>query len=290
MKLRKLVVPVMVVAGILAVGATGLTVKSLTDRRTIIYENKDNVVESNALKSDIEKNGITASPIIYSNILIGGKYGNSIIDAKTFLNGNARKNIEISAFNHLGRMGIFKIKEYKNIGNGKVYAVNTISNSKQEYVAVEGDKQIANRYFKEIKSEAKITEAKKTVKSATSKYMLPNNSVQIQRIVGVSLTKETSGQVIIATSTSETSKDGVYSAIVYKEDGKAPTLVKLYYARKRAELLKNWPVYDLKFACDLNEDGVYELIIEEVTENSVEINVLELRKDKKFYQVISQKM
>ncbi len=287
MRLRKLVMPMLIIIGIFFIGGVSLFAKGLLGRKTIIVENKDDVVEASALKEEVKDNVLTASPIIYTNILIGGKYGNSIIDAKTYLDGNTRTGIQISAFNENGRMGLFKLKGYKPVSTDVTLVETSINNTRQEYVAVEGDKQIANRYFSVLKDENTIKEAEKTVKKAISKYLLPNNSIQIQKVVGLSITKETSGKVIIATSKQDTVKKGVYSVAIYQEENKAPQIIKLYYARNQKALLSNWPVYDLKFACDLNDDEKYELILEEVTESKVKIDIMEYR-DNKFYQVVQQ--
>lgn len=290
MKLRKFIVPFYILLGVIIISGVLLLVKGLSDRKTIIYENIDQVEEVNSLKTEEKEKAANATPIIYSNVLIGGKYGESFINAKTFIENNKKEDIQISAFNSNGKMGLFTLKSYRNLKEGITTAITTVSNPKQEYVAVAGDMQIANRYFTKLTSKKDINNAEKTVKKALFKYLMPNSSVNIIKVLGVSIEKETIGELIVATSKDESSDKGVYSAVIYKEQGKSPVIVKLYYAKNEKSVLKNWPVYDVKFVCDLNDDGVYEIILEEVTESKISYSVMEYRKDNKFYQVLKESM
>ncbi|MEG2485039.1 MAG: hypothetical protein RSB51_06165 [Clostridia bacterium] len=278
----KKILPLILVIAILTVLTVGIGIYYTNSRDIIKYENKKDV------ETDLDK-AKKSSPIILSNLVLGAKYNNTWIDAKTFFANNAKENVDISTFTERGKMGTFQIKSYICGKNSEIYAKTSILNNQDVYIAVEGDKDITNRQMESVDVKKDLEENKKIVKKALFRFALRNKTVDIKKVYNVSIRPETVGKIIVANSAKSAKDKGAYSSVIYVEEGKAPEVIKMSYIRSIKKYSATWPIYDVKFVCDLNDDNTYEVVIEEITEKYASYSVNEKKGDK-FYQVLKEKI
>ena len=276
MRLKKFI-PLIVVFVILIVGACGAFAYYITSRQTIEYCKVDG---RKASKNEAKN----SSPVIVNNILVGATYKNKWVDADSFFENSPKSPIKISTFIDAGKTGAYDVKEYRKNPDGhkEIFVDTTYKNFKSEYVAVAGEaEEIMQRKLEELDKD-NYKEYEKYISKALRKLAVPNKTVKIRHVYDCELYEGTRGELVVATSKSQREK-GIYSAICYVENGKS-TLIKLSYIK---DLTKSalWPMYDVKFMCDLNKDNKYEIVVEEVTEFDVKYSVLEKRNND-FVEVI----
>lgn len=226
----------------------------------------------------------SVTPIIINNVVIGGVTDQHkwITKDNMYSKANISKGAEIDMYSNEGRMGTFEIysvSEDKN--NNLLYTIPLKNIADQEYIAIGSAKQnIMNR---EMVAFEPTKQDEKYVRQALGKYRLLNNSVKINEVYEVYLEANQKVRLISATSYGK-NIFGVYSVVVAVKENES-NIVKYSYV-KNTESSVNWPVYSIKFACDLNADDSYELVIQEAREHSMKYSILENRKDK-YYEVLS---
>lgn len=225
----------------------------------------------------------SVNPIIINNVLVGGVTDKDKWVTKENMSSklNISKGTEIDMYSQKGKMGTFEtysVSEDKKNNITYILPLKTIAN--QEYIAIGNKEQ--NIMIREMKKSESTDADKDSVKKALGKYRLLNNTIKIIEVYDVYLTEDKNTRIISATSSGKNTF-GVYSAVVAVSQDKC-NIVKYSYV-KNTESSVNWPVYSIKFACDLNNDNKYELIIQEARERSMKYSILENRKDK-YYEVL----
>lgn len=225
----------------------------------------------------------SVNPIIINNVLVGGVTDKDKWVTKENMSSklNISKGTEIDMYSQKGKMGTFEtysVSEDKKNNLTYILPLKTIAN--QEYIAIGNKEQ--NIMIREMKKSESTDADKDSVKKALGKYRLLNNTIKIIEVYDVYLTEDKNTRIISATSSGKNTF-GVYSAVVAVSQDKC-NIVKYSYV-KNTESSVNWPVYSIKFACDLNNDNKYELIIQEARERSMKYSILENRKDK-YYEVL----
>ncbi len=279
MRLKK-IMPLIVVFIILVIGVIGAFSVYFITRQNIVYE-KINTQSENISKNEAKN----SSPIVINNILLGARYKDKFVSANKFYDNSPKNPVKISTFIEGGKTGAYDLNNYKKNpdGHGEIFVETTYKNFKSEFIAVTGEsEEIMQR--KLDKEEIK-PEHKEIVKKNLNKLLVPNKTVKVRNVYRCELEEGKTGSIIVATSEKEKEK-GVYSAVIYVEEGKSQ-IIKLNYI-KDVKKAATWPLYDVKFVCDLNGDNKYEVIIEEVTEFDVKYSVME-KKGKSFFEVLSAK-
>lgn len=275
-KTKKLV-PVM----ILLITILAISIAFLVYVHTQNYITVENIDKSSSkIKSDEVS---LVSPIIINNVVVGGvtDKGKFVSKDNMFGKANISKGAEIDMYSKTGKMGTFEIYSTSEDGERKIsYAMPLADVSDEEYIALgKSDNNIMIRQMVKVdKSENDI----KSVKKALGMYKLLNNTVKVNEVYEVYLGKDQKSRVITATSTGK-NIFGVYSVVVVAKGNNAE-IVKYSYV-KNTESSVNWPIYSIKFACDLNNDDSYELVIQEARELTMKYSILE-NKNNKYYEVI----
>ncbi len=250
----------------------------------IYTQNYINIEYIDKAGSKIEEENVTnVSPIIINNLVVGGitdngKWVNKEITTKK---ANILKGTELDLYNAKGKMGTFEIySSSHNMEKNLSYVMPLTDIKNEEYIAVnKKDTNIMVRSLTKIEPSEKD---KKSVKKALGKYRLFNNTVKVNEVYEVYLENGQKTRLVSATSSGKNTF-GVYSVIVAVTPNKY-TIVKYSYV-KNTESSINWPIYSIKFACDLNNDDKYELVIQEARELTMKYSILENRENK-YYEVI----
>ena len=236
--------------------------------------------ESMNIKSD---EVISVSPIIINNVVVGGVSDNGkwLSKDNMFGKANLTKGSEIDMYNLDGKMGTFEIYSVSHDSEKEItYAVPLKDIVGQEYVAV--SKSDNNAMIRKLVKITPTDVDEKYVKKALGKYKLFNNTVKVNEVYEGYLGGDVKTRLITATSNGK-NRFGVYSIVLYVQDDRCK-IIKYSYVKNTKSAI-DWPVYSIKFACDLNYDGNYELIIQETRELKMKYSVLEFKKDK-YYEVM----
>jgi len=225
----------------------------------------------------------SVSPIIINNVVVGGvsDKGKWLSKDNLFGKANIVKGAELDMYNITGKMGTFEIYSVtKDDKKDITYAVPLKDIMDEEYIGVA--KSEANVMTRAL---TRITPTEKDeiyVKKALGKYRLLNNTVKVNEVYEAYLGTDQKTRIISATSTGD-NKLGVYSVVVFVKGSRAE-IIKYSYV-KNTESSINWPVYSIKFVCDLNNDDNYEIVLQEARELTMKYSIMEYNKNK-YYEVI----
>ena len=274
---NKKMVPILIILATLLVISAALLVYIYTQNYiTVEYVDK----ASNNVKSD---EVTSVSPIVINNVLVGGvsDKGKWLSKDNLFGKANISKGTEVDMYGQKGKIGTFEIYSVsRNDEKGITYAIPLKDLADEEYVAI--SKSEDNVMIRGLTKLEVSDEDKKYVKKALGKYRLFNNTVKVNEVYETYLNSDQKTRIISATSSGK-NNFGVYSVVVYVEGNNA-RIMKYSYV-KNTESSINWPVYSIKFACDLNKDGSYEVILQEARELTMKYSIME-RRGNKYYEVI----
>lgn len=250
----------------------------------VYTQNYINVEYIDKAASKVKSEDVSSvSPIIINNVVVGGVSDKGKWLSKDNMYGKANiiKGTEVDMYGKSGKMGTFEIYSISEDAERNItYAIPLTDISDQEYIAI--DKADTNAMIREMVKLEFTEDDVKAVKKALGKYRLLNNTVKINEVYEVYLDTDQKTRIISATSSGKNTF-GVYSVVVCVK-GNDSDIVKYSYV-KNTESSINWPVYSIKFACDLNNDDSYELIIQEARELTMKYSILEFKKNK-YYEVI----
>ncbi|MCX8074785.1 MAG: epoxyqueuosine reductase QueH [Clostridia bacterium] len=242
-----------------------------------VDENAKNVSNDTAKKS---------LPIVVNNIIVGAVYEKKWISAeKYYFNSTGKQNTEVDVYNKTGKAGTFKLNEMKQNSDYSMYTSTTSLNKADEYFAIGKTSNIV--MLQPIRKSTVTEKDKNDVKKALGIYSLFNSTVKINEIYDVSLNNNEQGKIISATNSTK-NIFGVYSIIFYISNTGKIQIIKYNYV-KNTKNASDWPIYSLKFVADLNNDGMNEAIIQEITEFNVKYDIIEYR-TKGFYEVLSSNL
>lgn len=250
----------------------------------IYTQNYINIEYIDKSAGKIKSEDVTSvSPIIINNVVVGGVSDKGKWLSKDNLYGKANitKGAEIDMYSLSGKMGTFEIYSVsRDNENNITYAVPLKDVMDEEYIGV--SKSEKNIMIRELTKIAPTEKDEKYVQKALGKYRLLNNTVKVHEVYEGYLTTEQKTRIICATSTGD-NKFGVYSVVLFVKGDKAE-IIKYSYV-KNTESSINWPVYSIKFACDLNNDENYEIVIQEARETTMKYAIMEYNNNK-YYEVI----
>ncbi len=274
---RKKLIPILILFIAILVISVALLIYIYTQNYiTVEYIDKSS---SNVSSEDVS----SVSPIIINNVVVGGvsDKGKWLSKDNLFGKANVSKGAEVDLYGTSGKMGTFEIYSTSyDQDKGITYAVPLKDLSNEEYIATsKSEDNIMQRNLTKVEA---TSQDEKYVKKALGKYRLFNNTVKVNEVYEVYLNQEQKTRIISATSSGK-NNFGVYSAVIYVNGNKAK-IMKYSYV-KNTESSINWPVYSIKFACDLNKDGNYEVILQETRELTMKYDIMEYRNNK-YYEVI----
>ena len=274
---NKMMIPVIILLFVILAISVALLIYVYTQNYiTVEYIDR---ASSKAKSDDVT----SFSPIIINNVVVGGvsDKGKWLSVNNMYEKATITKGTEIDMYSKSGKMGTFEIySTSEDTERNITYAIPLKDIAQKEYIAtIKTDKDVMVREMAEI--EATETD-EKYVKKALGKFRLLNNTVKVNEVYEVYLDSDQKTRIISATSCGN-NLFGVYSVIVAVKGNNA-SIVKYSYV-KNTESSINWPVYSIKFACDLNNDDSYELVIQEARELTMKYSILENRNDK-YYEVI----
>lgn len=274
---RKKLIPILVLLIAILVISVALLIYIYTQNYiTVEYIDKSS---SNVSSEDVS----SVSPIIINNVVVGGvsDKGKWLSKDNLFGKANVSKGAEVDLYGTSGKMGTFEIYSTSyDQDKGITYAVPLKDLSNEEYIAT--SKSEDNMMQRSLTKVEATSQDEKYVKKALGKYRLFNNTVKVNEVYEVYLNQEQKTRIISATSSGK-NNFGVYSTVIYVNGNKAK-IMKYSYV-KNTESSINWPVYSIKFACDLNKDGNYEVILQETRELTMKYDIMEYRNNK-YYEVI----
>ena len=279
MKKRKtnklIIVLLIVIFSIIIISGVLYLIYSLSGNYTKI-EYVDNSY-LNTDKDDVKDSNI----IIINNIVLGAYKGNKWISGLNYYNlGDNKSDIEVDMFSENKLLGTFKTASLKRYNNSVIYTTIARNGMPEKYLALSSSNE-----FRIIPGMTKIDATKddeKYVKEAIGSYKMLNGSVNISEVYLTNI-NQTTDKIICATS-KNSNMLGVYSAVIYVTEN-IPHIIKYAHVRntKNADL---WPVYSLQFVMDINKDSKPEIILQETTGKTTSYEVLELREDYNFYEVL----
>lgn len=246
----------------------------------VVYVNVDE-----SAKNATENESKSSTPIIVNNVVLGGVYNGKFVSLdKYFLYSTNKKDYDIDMYSSEGKIGEYKINSIYNQEKASVvYVSTTKENLSSEYVAV--GKGASNIVTNNIYETVANDEDFKVAKKSLGLYRFLNSSLSINKVYETNI--ENGVKIRILCITNEPKKSiGAYSAIVVYDQltGKS-NCIKYNYVRdvKNAE---EFGINSLKFVCDLNGDGINEIIIQETKEFKVKYSVMTYKKNK-FYEVLA---
>ena len=273
--MKKKFIPIVIIISILIIVSVVLFLIYTFSGNYISYGAVDTTAESATL-SDAKD----ANIIIVNGIVVGGNKDGRWINADKMYEINKNlESIEVNMFSENKMYGVYNTASLKKYKSDVVYTTLAKDNLPSSYLAQSSNASTNMPGMTKLDVES---EDEKYVKEALGSYKIINNTVKITESYFTNI-KSNSDKIICAVSAKK-SIFGAYSAVVYVNNKKA-TLVKYTYV-KDTNNANRFPVYSLKYVKDLNEDGVSEIVLEEVTGNDVSYSVLELRQNK-FYQVLN---
>lgn len=252
-------------------------------RPQVVNENMNESAKE--VSEDVARN---AKPIVVNNLLVGALYDKTWVSAdQYYLKSQSKNGTEMSLYNQNGRSGTFTIQDVQKAGAGStIYITTTSSNMADEYFAI--PKTDIDVMPKPASKEVNVNEQDiDDVKKALGWRRILSGSVKISSVYNVNLNGEGNGRIICATNESGKGT-GAYSAVIYVNPQGKAQCVKYNYVRDLSKA-SDWPVYSFKFATDINQDGNYELIIQETKEFDVDYDIVEY-KDHTFNEVLSGTM
>ncbi len=218
------------------------------------------------------------SPIIINNVVMGGVTDKGNFVKKAILDSKNRveKGIEIDMYSLDGKLGTYEIYNVSYDEKREITHVLPLKEKvAEEYIAIgKSENNLMSRTVKKV--EVKKSD-KKNAKKALGKYRLFNNTIKIHEAYETKLTKDRNVRIISITSSGKNTF-GVYSAIICIEENNAE-IIKYSYVKNTKSSIR-WPIYSFKFACDLNNDGKYELIIQEARELTMKYCIMEHQKNR----------
>ncbi|MDD2627965.1 MAG: hypothetical protein PHR25_03270 [Clostridia bacterium] len=271
-KKTKKLIPIIIILFTVLAASTALLIYIYTQNYiTVEYFDK---TSDKITSEEVSK----VNPIIINNIIMGGVTDKGSFVKKDILDSKNKveKGMELDMYSLGGKIGTYEIY---NVSYDEKREITHVMPFKEklveEYIAIQkSDDNIMPRTVK--KFEVKKTDIK-DAKKALGKYRLFNNTVNVHEAYETKLTKDRSVRIISVTSSGENTF-GVYSAIIAIEGDNAQ-IIKYSYVKNTKSSVK-WPVYSFKFACDLNNDGKYELVIQEARELTMKYCIMEYQKNK----------
>lgn len=248
-------------------------------KNNIVFERIDTTAKE--VTDDVVKN---STPIIVNNVVVGATYNKQWVAQESYYFRNESKNnIDIDVYTSEGKKGKYKVTEQiKDDTSPSVIAKTTNPDLTSEFLAVtSSDKNIMTNPATKIDNVT--NEDIETVKDALGIYKIFNSSVKINSIYNITL--DSSNRGLIYCVTNEPGTSDAYSAVIYVSNTGDKQIIKYNYINNTKDS-SNWPIYDFKFIADFNQDGVNEIVLQEIKEFDVDYDIIEY-KDKKFTEVLS---
>lgn len=242
------------------------------------------VVTSDISKDVSDDEAKMSTPIIVNNLLFGGVYNKKFVSLeKYYLHSNNKKDFEILMYGNDGKIGEYKISNiYKSSNNNTVNVTTSKENLILEYYATEKKNTNALNKLIEVSANSNDLEISK---KAIGLYRILNTSMKVSKVYETNIYG--TNKIRIISVTSEPKKGmGAYSALIaYDTYTKKATCIKYNYVRNKNKS-ENFGILCVKFVCDLNSDGVNEIIIQDTKEFNTKYSIMKYEKGK-YVEILS---
>ena len=251
----------------------------------LVNNNITYVLSDNSAKDVLEDEAKNSTPIIVNNTMLGGMYDKKFVSLeKYYLYSINKKDFEITMYGTNGKIGDYLISSISKSSSNDT-TVNVLTSKENlilEYYGLDKKNQSALNILKEVdQNDYDISVSKK----ALGLYRILNSSIKVSKVYEADIYK--TGKVRLISITNEPKKGmGAYSALIAYDTytGKADC-IKYNYVRNKNKA-QDFGIITLKFVCDLNSDGINELIVQDTKEFSTTYSIIEYR-DGKYVKILS---
>lgn len=251
----------------------------------LVNNNITYVLSDNSAKDVLEDEAKNSTPIIVNNTMLGGLYDKKFVSLeKYYLYSINKKDFEITMYGTNGKIGDYLISSISKSSSNDA-TVNVLTSKENlilEYYGLDKKNQSALNILKEVdQNDYDISVSKK----ALGLYRILNSSIKVSKVYEADIYK--TGKVRLISITNEPKKGmGAYSALIAYDTytGKVDC-IKYNYVRNKNKA-QDFGIITLKFVCDLNSDGINELIVQDTKEFSTTYSIIEYR-DGKYVQILS---
>lgn len=255
---------------------------------TIIYMAVNNNVSYSKIDSSAKNvssdEAKSSTPIIMNNVLLGAVYNQKFVSVdKYYFNSVNKTKTKLNLYSKDGMIGEYELDNINKQNNSStIYVTTSKENLITEYIGVSNTNNLVLKKLTEVSSTDSDT---KYVKEALGLYSILNSSVNISKVYQTSINNTDTIRIICATSTPGKAL-GAYSAVVIVDEilGEAKC-IKYNYVRN-VEKSQDFGVLAIKFVCDLNNDGINEIILQETKEFETSYIVISYN-NKKYFEVLS---
>lgn len=255
---------------------------------TIIYMAVNNNVSYSKVDSSAKNvsndEAKSSTPIIMNNVLIGAVYNQKFVSVdKYYFNSVNKTKTKLNLYSKDGMIGEYELDNINKQNNSStIYVTTSKENLITEYIGISNTNNLTLKKLTEVSSTDSDT---KYVKEALGLYSILNSSVNISKVYQTSINNTDTIRIICATNTPGKSL-GAYSAVVIVDEilGEAKC-IKYNYVRN-VEKSQDFGILAVKFVCDLNNDGINEIILQETKEFETSYIVISYN-NKKYFEVLS---
>lgn len=255
---------------------------------TIIYMAVNNNVSYSKVDSSAKNvsndEAKSSTPIIMNNVLIGAVYNQKFVSVdKYYFNSVNKTKTKLNLYSKDGMIGEYELDNINKQNNSStIYVTTSKENLITEYIGVSNTNNLVLKKLTEVSSTDSDT---KYVKEALGLYSILNSSVNISKVYQTSINNTDNIRIICATNIPGKSL-GAYSAVVIVDEilGEAKC-IKYNYVRN-VEKSQDFGILAVKFVCDLNNDGINEIILQETKEFETSYIVISYN-NKKYFEVLS---
>ena len=249
-------------------------------------------VNNNVSYSNVDSSAKTVSddeakkstPIIMNNVLLGGIYNQKFVSVdKYYFNSSNKIDTKLNLYSNEGMIGEYELDSINKQNNSStVYVTTSKENLMTEYIGVSNEVKLTPKKLVEVSSKESDIEY---VKRSLGLYKILNSSVNISKVYETSINGTENVRILCVTNIPGESV-GAYSAVVvvdeYKNEAKC---IRYNYVRNVKES-QDFGILAVKFVCDLNQDGINEIILQETKEFETSYIVMTYN-NKKYYEVLS---
>lgn len=255
---------------------------------TIIYMAVNNNVSYSKIDSSAKNvssdEAKSSTPIIMNNVLLGAVYNQKFVSVdKYYFNSVNKTKTKLNLYSKDGMIGEYELDNINKQNNSStIYVTTSKENLITEYIGVSNTNNLVLKKLTEVSSTDSDT---KYVKEALGLYSILNSSVNISKVYQTSINNTDTIRIICVTSTPGKAL-GAYSAVVIVDEilGEAKC-IKYNYVRN-VEKSQDFGILAIKFVCDLNNDGINEIILQETKEFETSYIVISYN-NKKYFEVLS---
>lgn len=273
LKMFMFVLAIIIILGIIAIVYMAVN-------NNVSYSNVDS-----SAKTVSDDEAQKSTPIIMNNVLLGGIYNQKFVSVdKYYFNSSNKIDTKLNLYSNDGMIGEYELDSINKQNNSStIYVTTSKENLMTEYIGVSNEVKLTPKKLVEVSSKESDIEY---VKRSLGLYKILNSSVNISKVYETSINGTENVRILCVTNIPGESV-GAYSAVVVVDEYKKnqAKCIRYNYVRNIKES-KDFGILAVKFVCDLNQDGINEIILQETKEFETSYIVITYN-NKKYYEVLS---